>query len=367
MSGPRSIHVVRHVSATIRGSPDGAWQERVSVAISVVVPTRNRAAMLDDSLSSLSRQRSGTAYEVVVVDNGSSDATPDVIRRWTDVDERFRAIREAEPGRSNAMNAGLKIARGRVVLFTDDDVVVEDGWIDAFDRFFERETAELVIAGGPIVPVADDLEPWPAWVPDSSAVDLGGLSHGDEERRLGRYEYLWGANMGIPRALVGTLGGWDPSIGRREEHRGTFEDIEYQDRVHRRGGEVWYLPHASIRHRIPRASVTPRRIVSVAFRRGRNDISTARAFAPRGSASDPKPRTLVGGITRWAGATAALLAQTTAPRLDRARTAAYLVGWTMDTERRRAAALRTRVGWALASAIIAATPTVPRRRFSRMS
>ena len=104
--------------------------------MSVVVSTRNRASLLPDCLRSLATQRSELAFEVVVVDNGSNDATPEVVRDWIRRDERFRLVEEPTVGLSHAKNAGLRNARGQLVLFTDDDVVVPDGWIAAYTSFF---------------------------------------------------------------------------------------------------------------------------------------------------------------------------------------------------------------------------------------
>lgn len=67
--------------------------------------------------------------EIIVVDNGSEDGTPDLLAGWAERDPRVRAVREERLGRSRALNTGLEVARGDVVLFTDDDVLVGAGWV----------------------------------------------------------------------------------------------------------------------------------------------------------------------------------------------------------------------------------------------
>jgi hypothetical protein len=101
--------------------------------------------------------------------------------------------------------------------------------------------------------------------------DLALLQY-EGERILAPSEYVWGGNMAIPRRFFDEFGRWDESVGRRGEARGTFEDTEFQDRVRRAGGLVWYCPAAVVRHRMPRGVITPRAITSSAFTRGRNDF-----------------------------------------------------------------------------------------------
>jgi len=254
------------------GSPSAAGTISSSeVDISVIVPTRNRAALLIDCLGTLAAQNCHASFEVLIVDNGSGDETPRVVEEWCRGDDRFRAIRELKSGRSAAMNSGIRSARGRLLLFTDDDVLVDPGWIEAYRRLFASRSGEFLIAGGPIVPIPQDLGPWPVWLDAAGEADL--FSHLDwrSERPLFRFEHLWGANMAIPVEAFARLGLWDEALGRRGEDRGTYEDYEFQERVRAAGGSVWFCPSGVIRHRIDRSLVTPRRVLRAAFTRGSND------------------------------------------------------------------------------------------------
>jgi glycosyltransferase involved in cell wall biosynthesis len=239
--------------------------------ISVVVSTRNRAAYLPACIEALAAQRTEASYEAVLIDNGSSDGTADVLRGWSEKDPRFRWAREERVGLSQGKNAGIAMARGRVVLFTDDDTLPAPDWIDAYRRFFARHPDGMTVAGGRVVPVPADLGPWPRWLPEEGLRDLALLDLG-EERMVEGAQYVWGGNMAVPAALFDLLGTWDESVGRRAEERGTYEDAEFEDRLRRAGGSVWFVPEAEIRHRIARPSITPRRVAATAFDRGRNQF-----------------------------------------------------------------------------------------------
>jgi len=95
--------------------------------VTVVVPTSGRAGYLEVTLDSLRGQRSAVAHELLVVDDGSTDATPDVAERYG-----ARLVRHGERRSLNAArNTGLREAGGELIAFVDDDVFVPPGWLDA--------------------------------------------------------------------------------------------------------------------------------------------------------------------------------------------------------------------------------------------
>ena len=104
----------------------------------------------------------------------------------------MRALREEKLGRSAALNSGMRVARGRLLLFTDDDVTVDPEWVESFVRLFERHP-EAELAGGAIFPVPRDLS-WPPWFSQRAVVAIGAIEY-EGERPLTDSENLWGANM----------------------------------------------------------------------------------------------------------------------------------------------------------------------------
>jgi glycosyltransferase involved in cell wall biosynthesis len=241
------------------------------IGISVIISTRNRASYLPDCLRSFAAQQGELPHEVVVVDNGSEDATPELLARWCREHPEFRSTREERVGLSRGKNAGIRMARAPLLLFTDDDVVVPPGWIHSYAEFFSRHPLDTIVAGGPIIPAPEDLGAWPSWLDSGALIDVGKLDHG-VERELQPPDYVFGANMAVPATVFSRLGLWNEDVGNTPEDRSTFEDTELQDRVWAAGGSVWFCPDASIQHRVPRARSAPGPILQNAFGRGRNDF-----------------------------------------------------------------------------------------------
>src|SRR5918997_692418 len=116
-----------------------------AMRVTVVVPTRGRAEYLEVTLDSLRRQRSRTPHELLVVDDGSADATPEVAERFG-----VRLIRHGERrSLKAARNTGLPEARADLIAFVDDDVFAPPGWLDALVEGAERHP-DAEAFGGPI-------------------------------------------------------------------------------------------------------------------------------------------------------------------------------------------------------------------------
>jgi len=239
------------------------------LAASVIIATRNRADYLTECLRRLADQRCQEQFEIIVIDNDSTDDTPKVIAEWMQRNPKLRTFRETRIGLSAAKNAGARLARGSLLLFTDDDVLMESNWVEAYLNWFARMADTNVLVGGPIVPVLNTLQPWPHWFDEQGLAEMGLLHYG-VERRLMDWEYVWGANMAIEASLFERVGPWNEGVGRRGEERGTFEDTEYQDRVRAIGGTVWFCPDLGLRHRIEPDRLRTRNLIQVAFNRGRN-------------------------------------------------------------------------------------------------
>jgi glycosyltransferase involved in cell wall biosynthesis len=313
-------------------------EQTLTPLVSVIVSTRNRAGYLDEGLLSLATQHCDVPFEVVVVDNASTDRTPDVIDAWCQRDRRYRHVREERLGLSYGKNAGAAAARGQLLLFADDDVIAAPDWVRRYCNFFGGRDGELVVAGGAIVPVPADLGPWPRWFTQPCLADLGLLDH-RQEGPIEFPKYVWGGNFAVSAEVFQRMGGWDETLGRRGDQRGTFEDTDYQDRVRAAGGSVWFVATATMRHRVPRHQITPRSVLNTAFTRGRNGYWQDKiASQGRSVRSVRSPTTAMladlgklglafAGWLCWS----AVFRLTGLPRaFERAHGAAYGCGWLMD-------------------------------------
>lgn len=177
--------------------------------VSIIICTRNRCRSLDETLSSLLRCHppQNFACELLVVDNGSSDETRQVVDArssgWLKVDW----IPEPRIGQCYARNTGLKRARGDVVLFTDDDVVVPEDWILRMPRAILEGKADAVAGGvdldGPCQTAIEKLglRPFAGWWASTEQLD----PHQPER--------MVGANMAFSRSVAERIGGFDTNLG----------------------------------------------------------------------------------------------------------------------------------------------------------
>lgn len=122
------------------------------VRFSVVIASKDRADYLDRALASVAEQVNAPPFEVVVVDNGSTDGTATVIEEWHNrAPFAVSRVAEPQPNRAKARNRGVEAATGEYLLFCDDDVEVPSGWIAAHDAA-HRGAGECVV-NGPILNV----------------------------------------------------------------------------------------------------------------------------------------------------------------------------------------------------------------------
>jgi glucosyl-dolichyl phosphate glucuronosyltransferase len=228
--------------------------------LTAIVCTLDRADCLRDALRSLLEQTADpVAYEVLVVDNGSRDATRSVVE--TEFAGRVRYLLEPETGLSRARNAGLRSARGSIVAYLDDDALAATGWVSAILRTFEEVRPSPGCVGGSI-----DLlweAPRPPWLHEGLLGRLGRLALPGGPRPLGGEQYVFGGNSAYPAGLLAEIGGFPAELGRKGKSLLGHEEILVERTIQDRGLTVYYQPAMAIRHR-----VFPSRLRKEWFRRG---------------------------------------------------------------------------------------------------
>lgn len=214
---------------TERARPGGAGAAWPSV--SVVVPAYNAAADLPVQLAALSQQHYDGEWEVLVVDNNSTDATAEVARGWADRLPRLRVLAATEgQGVSVARNAGLLAATGELVLVCDADDQVCPGWVAAMARALrERDHVQGALR-------SDGLNA-PAALAGRQPLQPRLIHY------LGFLPYARGANVGVRRAAALAVGGWDPAF------RGGGDDVDFSWRLQLAHYTIGYAPEAVIQYR----------------------------------------------------------------------------------------------------------------------
>ncbi len=135
--------------------------DRTAPLATVTICTRNRADSLARTLASVAEaaQHVSDPWEMVVVDNGSSDHTPEVIDRFTDRLPLRRVVQDI-PGLSNARNAGVAAARGQFIIWTDDDVLVDAQWLASYLAAFAANPAAGIFGGRAVPRYEEPRQDW---------------------------------------------------------------------------------------------------------------------------------------------------------------------------------------------------------------
>src|SRR5262245_20040046 len=131
----------------------------MELAVSIVIPTRNRVASLSKALQSLFVQQFEGNYELIVVDNGSSDGTRSVAERGAAERPQFsiRYFYEPVPGLLSGRHRGALEAKCDLLIFVDDDIEADPHWLQAFKDAFEDRTVQMV--SGPSLPLYEVTPP----------------------------------------------------------------------------------------------------------------------------------------------------------------------------------------------------------------
>jgi glucosyl-dolichyl phosphate glucuronosyltransferase len=226
----------------------------------VLIPTYNRAALLGETLDRLAAIRPRLAgWNVIVIDNNSTDDTRAVVEsRIASFPVSLQYLFERTQGRSHALNAGIAASTAPVLVFTDDDVVVGNGWLDAATAPL-LDGSDVEYTGGPVWPIWE--HPRPAWL-SADRPDLWGTiaicNYGDEsfvfeERR----RVPLGANMAVRRRLFDRIGTFDGRLGRSNGRQLLGQEVpEFLSRSRAAGAHGMYVPSMAVEHHVPAQRLT---------------------------------------------------------------------------------------------------------------
>jgi glycosyltransferase involved in cell wall biosynthesis len=202
--------------------------------ITVAICTRDRVVLLEKAVRSVLPQISDDT-ELLIVDNASTDDTPEIAARLAAANPRLTVYREEQLGISAARNTALKKAHGEFVLFLDDDETAEPDWLATYQRFLSAPPSEKIAAVGGTVLNEFEIA-LPKWANASAT-----FNHGNAPKCLPHRGSLYGGNAAYRRDTALAAGMFDTQLGRGE-------DSDLMLRLQEAGHEIWWLPGAAIRH-----------------------------------------------------------------------------------------------------------------------
>lgn len=239
--------------------------------ISVVVATRNRAQMLEGLLKTLQGQRlDGATLEVIIVNNGSTDETEAVLAR--DWDLNMICLHEPVAGKSRALNRALPEIRGRLVVFTDDDITAPDEWLLSFFRARQRHASATVFCG-PIIPQFPSGTP--TWLQQHSlcAALFARFTPDCPEGPLPPDMLPFGPNFAVQASAMKTLA-YRLELGPSQENGPMMgEDTDFLLRLRAQGEDIFYVPDALVNHWVGPEKIESSWIFTRAFYLGRSRIA----------------------------------------------------------------------------------------------
>lgn len=234
-----------------------------SVDFSVIIPTYKRHAYVVDAVESFLQQTvDASRYEILVVDNESN---PVLEQRLSELGRtEVRYVSERRVGLLHARHAGAFAARGRYLVYVDDDVLASPDHLRYAAAAFDDP--KVAIVGGRALPEWE--APLPTWLGDFPPSYLSILDLGDEQRICTTPDAAYGCNMAIRRDALFHLGGFHPDAVPRSQllTRGDGETGLLMAALED-GHSIAYAPGMCVRHRIPGARLTP----NAMFERGLKD------------------------------------------------------------------------------------------------
>jgi len=236
--------------------------------ITVAIPTYNRAEFLRQTLAGLAQQNyPRDQFEVLVIDNNSRDDTQAVVASFSAARPAPRHVLEPRQGLDFARNRAIAEARGAIIVFADDDILMEPDWLAQITAPFAADVQSRVGAvGGEVVPVfPDGLPPWVAeWHgPLAFRTDAGPL--------LSR-QIPMGANLAFPKWAFEKVGLFHTALDRAAGNYFSGGDSEMVRRLRQAGLEVWFAPRAVVRHQMPASRTTFRYATRHAFDSARSRV-----------------------------------------------------------------------------------------------
>jgi glycosyltransferase involved in cell wall biosynthesis len=250
--------------------------------ISVLIATRNRSRSLERTLDGIRRQDglSDVKWEVIVVDNGSTDDTSMMLSRLQQ-HLPIVALYEPVPGQNRSFNRALEIARGKLLVFTDDDVEPSREWLSRIHAGSQRYSADSIF-GGPIIPVYPlELPMWLQTIlhenPAYESVAFAKFLLSKDEGPI--TDIPFGPNFAVRARALGRLR-FNPALGPGNEGPAMMGETELLLRLRGSGERIIYLPTARVKHFVREEQIDRKWLLERAYKYGRSSARVIKRPSP---------------------------------------------------------------------------------------
>lgn len=217
--------------------------------VSAIICTHNRENYLGAAIDSLLEQEFSSEFEVIVIDNASTDRTREIVEARLP-HPQLQYVYEPMLGLSVARNTGAKTAKGEILAYLDDDAVASSGWLQALYTAYQNNE-KLAIAGGKVTLLWPPGVNPPQWLSAGLAENLGAYDLGDTVVSIKQPGLTpRGLNYSIRNSFLEQIGGFDTNLGRVGKNLLSNEELHMTELALRAGWQVAYLPDAVVAHNV---------------------------------------------------------------------------------------------------------------------
>ena len=248
--------------------------------ITLIICTYNREKYIRPLLESIAKNDYPTTeYEIVLVDNNCTDNTRGVCEDFSasHPEVALRYVVESEQGLSAARNKGIKEAKGDIIIYVDDDALVDSDYIRIYAEHFAANP-DTMAAGGPIEPLYETEEP--KWMsPYTKALLTAWMNYGDNVREYPNGRYPGGGNAAYRKVVFDKVGLFNTELGRKGSALLASEEKDIFDKMKAQGMQVLYLPTPVLHHIIPQEKLEEDYFNLLTLQIGRSERMRTRAIS----------------------------------------------------------------------------------------
>ncbi len=265
--------------------------------LTAIICTYNRAKYIGPLLESVAaNDLPKSEYEIVLVDNNCTDNTREICDAFATAhkDVNFRYTTEPEQGLSVARNRGIREAKGEIIVYIDDDALVDSHYLRDYAEWFAAHP-ETMACGGPIEPLYETQEP--DWMsPYTKALLTAWMNYGNEVREYPKGRFPGGGNAAYRKSVFDKVGLFNTALGRKGNSLMASEEKDIFDKMHALGMQVLYLPTPVLHHIIPQA-----KLESEYFERVTTQIGVSERQRTLAIGRSKYMKRLFSELVKWAG------------------------------------------------------------------